>query len=147
MFKRILVATDGSPLSQKAVDAAIGLAALSGAELLALMVTQRYPMTFFEGGLALEPAEIERMEAAWEAEAASKVDSVKTQALAKGVNCQALTVRSESVSDALISVAEKQGCDLIVMASHGYRGIKRLLLGSETQHVLTHTTVPVMVVR
>ena len=68
-------------------------------------------------------------------------------AKAKGVNTKAVVVKSDIVSDALIGAAKKHKADLIVMASHGRRGIKRLLLGSETQQVLTHATVPVLVLR
>ena len=72
---------------------------------------------------------------------------MKALAAAKGVSVKALTVKSDLVSDALISAATKHKADLIVMASHGRKGIKRLLLGSETQHVLTHSHVPVLVLR
>ena len=75
------------------------------------------------------------------------VDAVKKTAAAKGVSVKAVTVKSDLVSDALIAAAGKHKADLIVMASHGRKGIKRLLLGSETQHVLTHSHVPVLVLR
>jgi nucleotide-binding universal stress UspA family protein len=75
------------------------------------------------------------------------VDAVKKTALAKGVTVKAITVKSDVVSDAVLAAAKKQQCDLIVMASHGRKGIKRLLLGSETQHVLTHATIPVLVLK
>jgi nucleotide-binding universal stress UspA family protein len=66
---------------------------------------------------------------------------------AKGVKVKPVTARSDLVSDAIIAAAKKHKCDLIVMASHGRRGIKRLLLGSETQLVLTHSHIPVLVLR
>jgi nucleotide-binding universal stress UspA family protein len=75
------------------------------------------------------------------------VDAVKKTAEAKGVKARAITVKSDLVSDAIIAAARKQKSDLIVMASHGRRGVKRLLLGSETQQVLTHSQVPVLVLR
>ena len=68
-------------------------------------------------------------------------------ALAQGVKCKTVVSKSDLVSDAIIAGAKKHKCDLIVMASHGRRGIKRLLLGSETQQVLTHSHVPVLVLR
>lgn len=147
MYQRILVATDGSTLSKKAVNSAIDLAALAGAELVALKVIPRYPQSYFEGGLALQVEEVSRVEQQWADDGQAVVDAVQKAALAKGVKTKAITVKSDLVSDAIIAAAKKQKCDLIVMASHGRKGIKRLLLGSETQQVLTHATVPVLVLR
>jgi nucleotide-binding universal stress UspA family protein len=147
MYQRILVATDGSTLSKKAVKTAIDLAALCGAELVALKVVPRYPQSYFEGGIALQPDEVRRVEAQWADEGQAVVDAVKKSALAKGVTTKALTVKSDVVSDALLAAAKKHQCDLIVMASHGRKGIKRLLLGSETQHVLTHGSIPVLILK
>ncbi len=147
MYQKILVATDGSPLSKKAVASAIDLAALTGAELVALKVIPRYPQSYFEGGLALQAAEISRVEKQWADDAQAIVDAVQKAAAAKGVKTKAVTVKSDLISDAVIAAAKKHKCDLIVMASHGRRGIKRLLLGSETQQVLTHSHVPVLVLR
>ena len=147
MYKKILVATDGSNLSKKAVSAAIDLAALCGAELVAIKIIPRYPQSYFEGGLALQAAEVGRVEKQWAEEGQAIVDAVQNAALAKGVKTKAATVKSDLVSDAIIAAARKHKCDLIVMASHGRRGIKRLLLGSETQLVLTHSHVPVLVLR
>lgn len=147
MYTRILVATDGSTLSKKAVKSAIELAALCGAELVALKVVPRYPQSYFEGGIALQPEEVRRVEKQWADEGQAVVDAVKKSALAKGVVTKAVITKADVVSDALLAVAKKQKCDLIVMASHGRKGIKRLLLGSETQHVLTHSSIPVLVLR
>lgn len=147
MYKKILVATDGSSLSKRAVNDAIALAALTQAELVALKVVPRYPQSYFEGGLALQAAEINRVEKQWADDAQSIVDSVQKAAAARGVKTKALTVKSDLVSEAIIAAAKKHKCDLIVMASHGRRGIKRLLLGSETQLVLTHSHIPVLVLR
>ena len=147
MYQRILVATDGSKLSKKAVSSAIALAALSGAELVALKVVPRYPQSYFEGGIALQASEIQRVEKQWADEGQAVVDAVAKAALGKGVTTKALTVKSDVVSDAVLATVKKRQCDLIVMASHGRRGIKRLLLGSETQQVLTHATVPVLVLK
>jgi len=77
----------------------------------------------------------------------ASLESVKKAAAAKGVQAKTMVSKSDNVSDAIIRAAEKGACDLIVMASHGRRGIKRLLLGSETQHVLTHASLPVLVLR
>jgi nucleotide-binding universal stress UspA family protein len=147
MYKRILVATDGSSLSKKAVSSAIELAGLVGAELVALKVVPRYPHSYFDGSLPVSPKEMARIEKQWSEHGQSVVDSVKATALKKGVTTRAVTARSDLVAEAVISAAKKYECDLIVMASHGRRGIKRVLLGSETQHVLTHSHIPVLVLR
>jgi nucleotide-binding universal stress UspA family protein len=147
MYQRILVATDGSDLSTKAVDTAIELAALCKADLLALKVVPCYPQSYFEGGVALQPQEVSRVEQQWADEGQAVVDAVKQAAQAKGVKTSALTVKSDVVSDAVLTMAKKHHCDLIVMASHGRKGIKRLLLGSETQHVLTHASIPVLILK
>ena len=147
MYTRILVATDGSSLSKKAVANAIQLAATCGAELVALKVVPRYPQTYFEGSIPLSPNEIGRIEKQWADAAAENLASVQKSATAKGVTCKTVTVKSDVVSDAIINTAKKQKVDLVVMASHGRKGIKRLLLGSETQQVLTHSHIPVLVLR
>ncbi len=147
MYKRILVATDGSSLSKKAVKSAIELAALSGAELIAVKVAPRYPQAYFEGAVAFSPAETGRIEKQWADEAQAVVDAVKTSAVAQGLKARAVVVKSDLVADSVIATAKKYKADLIVMASHGRRGIKRLLLGSETQQVLTHSPLPVLVLR
>jgi nucleotide-binding universal stress UspA family protein len=140
MYKRILVATDGSTLSKKAISSAIELAALSGAELIAVKVTPRYPQSYFEGSLPLSATEVSKIEKGWTDGAQKVLEAVVKSA-------KAVVVKSDIVSDALIAAAKKHKVDLIVMASHGRRGIKRLLLGSETQQVLTHASVPVLVLR
>jgi len=147
MYEKILVATDGSTLSKKAITSAISLAALTGAGLVALKVVPRYPQSYFEGGLALQAAEVARIEKQWAEEGQAVVDEVKKSAELQGVKTKALTVKSDIVSEAIIATAKKNKCDLIVMASHGRKGVKRLLLGSETQQVLTHSHTPVLVLR
>ena len=147
MYQRILVATDGSTLSKKAVSHAIELAALANAELVVIKVVPRYPQSYFEGGMALAAADMSQIEKQWTEAAQAVVDAVKKTAESKGVKARAITVKSDLVSDAIIGAAKKQKCDLIVMASHGRRGVKRLLLGSETQQVLTHSQIPVLVLR
>lgn len=147
MYKRILVATDGSKLSKSAVTQAIGLAQSCKAELVVLQVVPPYPMSYFEGGIVLDVEEIKRIETQWADNGQAIVDAVKKTATAKGINTKAVVSKSDVVSNAIIATAKKHACDLIVMASHGRRGIKRLLLGSETNQVLTHTTTAVLVVR
>ena len=147
MYKRILIATDGSPLSNKAVTQGLALAGLAGAQVIALKVVPRYPRSYFDGGLPLSVSDVKRVETQWIEAAQAMVDEVKTQGVAQGVAVKAVIAKSELVAEAVISAAKKHKCDLIVMASHGRKGIKRLLLGSETQHVLTHSHIPVLVLR
>ena len=147
MYQRILVATDGSTLSKKAVSNAIALAATCSAELVAMKVVPRYPQAYFEGSIPLSAQEVSRIEAEWTASAQDILAAVEKSANAKGVKTKTVTVKSDLVSDAIIAAAKKHKADLIVMASHGRKGIKRLLLGSETQQVLTHSHTPVLVLR
>ena len=147
MYQRILVATDGSDLSSTAVGSAIELAAAIGAEMVALYVVPRYPVSYFEGGITISVEDIARTEKQWSDKGQAVVDAVQEQARAQGVTAKAVVAQSDLVAESIMSAATKHGCDLVVMASHGRKGIKRILLGSETQHVLTHSTVPVLVLR
>jgi nucleotide-binding universal stress UspA family protein len=147
MYTRILVATDGSELSNKAVTSAIDLAAACNAELIAFQAVPPYPISYFEGGIAIDGAEVDRIEGLWTESAMVNVRAIAKTATEKGIKAQAITKRSDVVSNAVIAAAKEQHCDLIVMASHGRRGISRLLLGSETQQVLTHASTAVLVVR
>ena len=147
MYQRILVATDGSKLSKKATTSAIELAALCGAELIVVKVVPRYPQSYFEGGLALPASDVQKVEQQWSDSAQAELDAVKKTAQAKGVESKGVVVKSSVVSEALLAAAKKHKCDLIMMASHGRKGIKRLLLGSEAQHVLTHATLPVLILK
>jgi len=147
MYKRILVATDGSELSSKAVDSAIQLAATLGAEVIAIKVVPRYPQSYFEGSIPLSAQDVARVEEQWTADGHAVVDAVKAAGLSHGVTVTPVLCKADVVSDALIAAAKKHEADLIVMASHGRKGVKRLLLGSETQQVLTHSGIPVLVLR
>ena len=147
MYKRILVATDGSTLSKKAVRTAIELATDIGAELVALYVVPRYPVAYFEGGMSISPQDVARTEKQWADKGQAVVDAVQQAAQAEGVKARAVISRSDLVAESIIAAVKKHRCDLVVMASHGRKGIKRILLGSETQHVLTHSSVPVLVLR
>lgn len=147
MYERILIPTDGSKLSAKAVQTASELAELTSAQLIFLQVVPRYPISYFEGGISIPVAQVGQIEKEWSDKAQALVDELKRKAEAKGLKAKALTVRSDLIAESIITCAKKNKCDLIVMASHGRKGLKRLLLGSETTHVLTHSQVPVMVLR
>jgi nucleotide-binding universal stress UspA family protein len=147
MYKRILVATDGSTLSRKAVKEAIALAASVEAALVVLNVVPRYPMSYFEGGASISPEDVGRIEKDWADKGQAIAEAARKSAEAAGVNAKAVIARSDLVATAILSAAKKNRCDLIVMASHGRKGLSRILLGSETQQVLTHSSIPVLVLR
>lgn len=147
MFKRILVGTDGSELSGKAVDQAIELARNVGAELFALKVVHHQREDHWDRGLLHERSVHAQIEVQQSELAPAVVDAVRASAERAEVKATALTVKGSSVADAVIEAANHHGCDLIVMASHGRRGLALVLLGSETQHVLTHSRIPVLVLR
>ena len=148
MYERILVATDGSELSQLAIHSAIDLALLMQAELVAIKVVRRDPTGYFEGSVLLDQADADRLSEQFNVEAQRVVDAVKAAADARGVkDTRAVVVQSELVSEAIIETASLHHCDLIVMASHGRRGVQRLLMGSETLQGLTHSRIPVLVLR
>lgn len=147
MYKRILVPTDGSKLSDKAIDHAMQLADITGADVVALRVVNRYPQTYFEGGMAIQADEAERIEKGWMEQAVTDLNHIKDLGQKSQVKVKTSVVRSDLVAEAIIAAAKRSKCDLVVMASHGRKGLKRLLLGSETQHVLTHCHVPVLVLR
>ena len=147
MFTRIMLATDGSKLSQKAVKSAIDMASKFNAELVAVKVIPRYVQTYFEGSFTVADIDVKSIEAQWAAGAQQVLDKIATSAAAKGVIVKTSVIKSDDISDGLVKAANKMKADLIVMASHGRKGIKRVMLGSETQNVLTHSEVPVLVLR
>jgi nucleotide-binding universal stress UspA family protein len=145
MFKHILLPTDGSELSAKAVTYGIALAKLSGAKVTAVTVTTPWQsVALGEMALAIDPDEYDRRTKEYADKTLATVD---TAAKAAGVGCAVQTVSSPQPWEAIVEAAQKAGCDLIVMASHGRRGLTGFLLGSETQKVLTHSKIPVLVYR
>lgn len=147
MYKRILIATDGSTLSNKAVGNGLALATSLAAEVVIVKVVGRYLSSYFEGGFVLPTEDVDRIEKQWTDEAQKVVDAVKKMADRKGLKAKAIVTSSNFVADAIVAAATKHKCHLIVMSSHGRRGLKGILLGSETQHVLTHSKIPVLVLR
>ena len=147
MYAHILIATDGSELSEKAVQHGLALAKLCGAKVTALKVAPRYPRNYYEGAMTQDPETIRTIESDWRLESQKVADKVADRGAALQVPVAATVEQSDFVAEAIIEVIEREHCDLVVMASHGYHGLKRLLLGSETQHVLTHAKIPVLVLR
>ena len=114
---------------------------------MVLNVVPRYPMSYFEGGASISPEDVGRIEKDWADRGQAVADAARKSAEAAGVTARAVTARSDLVATAIMAAAKKNKCDLIVMASHGRKGISRILLGSETQQVLTHSSIPVLVLR
>jgi nucleotide-binding universal stress UspA family protein len=141
-----LIANDGSKLSNKAVTSGIALAASLNAGIVAFMAVTRYPQAYFEGAVVLAPKEIERIEKESRNKVQSVVGQIREEAHEHDVKAATALGRSP-VAESIISAAKKYKCDLIVMASHGRKGIQSILPGSETQDVLTHSHTPVLVLR
>jgi len=143
LYQRILVPTDGSELTGRAVAAGIALAKAIGAEVHTLCVKEPFPY----GAVAeMQPTPPQEFFDAQERSAARHVKAVRDTCEAGGVTCHGATVEGMQPWEAIIEYAEKNGCDLIVMGSHGRSGLASLFLGSETDDVLKHTKLPVLVV-
>jgi nucleotide-binding universal stress UspA family protein len=147
MYKHLLVATDGSKLSGKAVTHGIALARALGAKLTAFHAAPDYPLPIVSEGVVFEPVSRKEYVAAMAKSSAQLLDAVVAKARAAGVECATDHAIAALPWEAILAAAKKSKCDAIVMASHGRRGIASLLLGSETQKVLTHGKLPVIVVR
>ena len=144
MYQRILFPTDGSEITAKALKQALGMAKLTGAALCVLAVKEPFPYSAIS---EMQPVPPQEFFDAQERVAAARVKSVIDAAAAAGVKTTGHTVEALHPWEAILEHAKNHGCDLVVMASHGRRGVSALLLGSETQKVLTHSTLPVLVVR
>ena len=148
MYKNILIATDGSELADKAVTDGLTLAKHTGAKVTLVTVTEIWNAR--EMAARIEQGTknpIEQFEAK-AAEAAGKaLDAAKAKADELGVPCETIHVPDQHPADGIIRTAENYNCDLIIMASHGYRGVKRILLGSVANEVLTHSSIPVLIHR
>jgi nucleotide-binding universal stress UspA family protein len=143
MYKRILIPTDGSKLSRKAIKHGVALAKSIKASVTAVAVSVPFESQPFE--LMTDTADQYRSRAA--DLAAKHLGEVKDMAAAAGVSCNVIQVEHQLPHAGIIIAAKKAHCDLIVMASHGRRGYAAVLLGSETVKVLTHTKIPVLVYR
>ena len=144
MYQRILVPTDGSEITAKDVATAVSLARLSGASLVALCVKEPFPYSAIS---EMQPVPPQEFYDAQERIAAGRVKVVLAAASAAGLVCEGSTVEALHPWEAILETAKQKGCDLVVMASHGRRGMAALLIGSETSRVLTHSTLPVLVVK
>ena len=144
MIKKILLPTDGSELSSKAVAGAVDLAAKIGAQIVGITVVEPYSYSSLS---EYRPESFDDYEARMEKAAMERLAALESAAKAANVRIETVVVKSFSPYEAIIDTAKKHECDTIFMASHGRRGLNAVLLGSETQKVLTHSTIPVMVYR
>ena len=148
MFKNILVPTDGSTLSNKAIRAAVALARIHKAKLVAIHVSMPYSPPSGDGIIYYPESFSPRAyRKAMEKKAQKVLDKVVAAASKVKVPCSTISAFDDQPWAAIIAAAKKKRCDLIVMASHGRRGLAGLLLGSETNKVLTHSSTPVLVCR
>ena len=145
MFKTILVPTDGSSLSDKAITAAIEFAKINGSKVIGLSVAEPYPFSpLAEGTVVTESVTYEQK---MQEMAQLHAQKIADLALTSNVQFETATALSFSPYEEIIKTAKKFNCDVIFMASHGRKGLNKLFLGSETQKVLAHSTIPVLVFR
>lgn len=144
MYKNILLPTDGTEFCQKAVAHGVELAKLAGAKVTG--VTVAVPMRRMIAA-SLSTELLDSVKASHRAALTKALGFVEASAKAAGVTCETIEVQDEHPYRGIINAAEKKGCDLIVMASHGQRGLAAVIVGSETQKVVTHTDIPVLIYR
>lgn len=147
MFKHILLPTDGSELSEKAVDQGIRFAKSVGARVTGLHVMPQYQVVAYDAMFPMDLVSEEQFNEESRARADRFLGTLKKAAEAAGVPCDTATATSDHPWEEIIKTAQDEGCDLILMSSHGRRGLVGLILGSETTKVLTHTQIPVLVLR
>ncbi|MET3131463.1 nucleotide-binding universal stress UspA family protein [Oxalobacteraceae bacterium GrIS 1.11] len=145
MFKHILIPTDGSPASEATILAAIEFAREIGAAVTGIHVLPPFFIFNYMTGMLAETKE--QFIRDNEQRAHGVLDAVTRAAAAAGVRCHTMQITAEHPHQAILAAAQEQACDLIAMASHGHKGVRALLLGSETQKVLTHSPVPVLIYR
>jgi len=150
MYKHILISTDGSEVAQKGVDHGLSLAKSLGTPVTIIMVTERFPVSVYNGiagGWIPGPEEMARYEARQKEFAQEVLAAVGAAAKKLGVPADTVHVPEAYPAEAIVEMAKARDCSLIVMASHGRRGLRKLVLGSQTSEVLAGSPVPVLVVR
>lgn len=145
MYKHILIATDGSDLAQRAVEQGLGLAKLAQAKVTVVTVTE--PWTAAVSGEWAVAFPVEEYEKASAANAAKVLEGVQKTAASLGVTCDGVHVQDQYPAEGIVEEAKARDCDLIVMSSHGRRGIAKFVLGSQATRVLAHTSVPLLICR
>jgi len=145
MFKHLLIPTDGSELSEAAIRAGVQFAKSIKAKVTGFYAMPKFHMLAYQTEMVTDT----RQEFAKDCKAhADRFLAVIVQAArAADVPCETVLQTTDYPYEAIIATAKEKGCDLIMMASHGRRGVQAFLLGSETQKVLTHSKIPVLVFR
>ncbi len=149
MYARVLIATDGSELADRAIDHGVQLAKLAGSEVTIVTVTE--PVSIVGGGYAtvvggvVEP--IPELIEAQEKSARDLLQRAANRAAEQGLTIKTVLVDNSFAAEGIVATASEIGAELIIMGSHGRRGLNRLLLGSQTNNVLAHTKLPVLVTR
>jgi nucleotide-binding universal stress UspA family protein len=149
MYANILLSTDGSDVARKGLEHGIALAKSLNAKVTIITVTESLPADYgggHVGGWIPSPEELDRFDAACKERAGKVLDDARTMAEQVGIPAELLHVPNARPATAIIETAKSKGCDLIVMGSHGRRGLRKLLLGSQTSEVLADGSVPVLVV-
>ncbi len=144
MYKHILLPTDGSELSKAAMRHGIALAKTIGAKVTALVVST--PLHSLVVDATAVSSAMNEYKALVATQTAKYLDNVRASAESAGVDCTTVCIEHDKPYEAIVDTAKNNGCDLVVMASHGLRGVSAIL-GSETLKVLTHSAVPVLVYR
>jgi nucleotide-binding universal stress UspA family protein len=145
MFNKIFIPTDGSELSRKAVNAGIEFAKQNKAKVVGFYATEKYPVFVYGEVIPVEVISPEEFRQQEDTRAKVLLGYIEAAAKNAGVECSTDFIESAQPYEAIIKVAQSNGCDLIFMASHGRRGLSALVLGSETNKVLTHSKIPVLV--
>ena len=144
MFKKLLVPCDGSPLSAKAVEVAADLARVHGAEVVGVYVIDPFPFVGIGDASAIG---LQAYLTEAKAEADRALEALQKVCAERGVACAGDTIERGTTYLGILETAEAEGCDLIVMGSHGRKGVEALILGSVAQKVLTHAQVPVLIIK
>lgn len=145
MYAHILIATDGSDLANRAVEQGLTLAKALGSKVTAITVTEPWTAAVSgEWAVAFPVAEYEKAAAA---NAEKILEQVTEAAKRIGIGCETRHIKDQFAAEGIVEEAKARGCDLIVMASHGRRGLAKVVLGSQATRVLTHSTVPLLICR
>ncbi len=147
MFKHILISTDGSPVSDKAAKAGVALASALGAKVTAYYAVEQLQPVYADEGYLMDQNTIDGFEEQSRKAGQKRVDAIGKMAKAAGVPFALVVTKVITPYEGIIAAARKRKCDVIFMASHGRRGLSRLIMGSVTQKVLTHSKIPVVVYR
>ena len=146
MYKKILIATDGSALSDKAVKAGIELAKALGSKVFVFTAVSQYSIPYHEGDVVINAEQIKSIRSRVKHDAQTMLNRVQEACDQERVQVTTI-LGKDPIGAGIIKAAEKHDCGLIVMASHGRKGLSRMLLGSESMDVLTHSEIPVLVIR